>query len=114
MAISGKSPNRELTDHIALGGDHPSGAGIVRDIDADFYATSYANPQVYGGTAQLFEGDSDGTRNAVNLAQATGLDSGQMYGEPYNNDDFTKNDDHGPDSGGANVSKYGPMNDGKD
>ena len=74
----GKSPNRELQEHLVLGGEHKSGIGIASDLDDSLINLN--DPMEFTGTAQMFEGQTAEEVQSANLAQAAMLASG--YQEP--------------------------------
>jgi len=114
----GRNPNQDLARHIITGEQGPFDSfGIARDLD-DCYI-NYDNPMEFPGSgAQLFEGDTDDGKNAQNLAEASGLDSGAMADisgvnslDQFSVDEYNKADDHGPLR--SNAGGYGNGNMGR-
>jgi len=88
----GRLTSRDLQIHIITGERGPqTGAGIVQDIDdADL---NREDPMEFGGSAQLFEGQSAQDIIAASEAQCAGLDSAAALGTPMDMDSLCDGND---------------------
>lgn len=103
----GKNVNRELQAHIILGGDHKTGIGIASDLDDSLINLN--DPMEFGGSAQMFEGQSAEEVQSANLAQAAMLTSG--YQEPTSMIDMDSANENA-DEASKGMLPNGPRNTG--
>lgn len=98
-----REPEVDLQRHIINGGNEKTG-GIAKVWDDDMIG--FQDPMQHGGVDGRFLGVPAGVVDSMNKAQAEGLDSGNVMGDPMQME--SANFDSGTFDPGKGADSYGP------